>query len=303
MDSQKQYHSKPLQKPPWIRVRMASGKSVEAIRRLKAASNLHTVCESALCPNIGECWQDGHATFMIMGDGCTRNCAFCGVGGRPMPLDPDEPGRVADAVAAMGLTHAVVTSVTRDDLADGGAGHFAATIEAIRRRCPDATVEVLIPDFGGMPRALQTVLGAGPDIVGHNIETVRRLYPDVRPRADFGQSLRLLSGIKAQAPGCITKSGFMVGIGETMTEIHDTIRDIRAAGVDILTIGQYLRPGPDNIPVAEYVLPETFAALKTAALDTGFLRVESGPLVRSSYRAAEAAAALGISKQIHSEAK
>ncbi|MFO8111271.1 MAG: lipoyl synthase [Desulfosalsimonadaceae bacterium] len=303
MDSHKQSHSTPLQKPPWIRVRMASGKSVQNIRRLKAASNLHTVCESALCPNIGECWQAGHATFMIMGDGCTRNCAFCGVGGRPLPLAPEEPGRVAEAVAALGLNHVVVTSVTRDDLADGGAGHFASTIKKIRDRCQNATVEVLVPDFGGNRQALQTVLAARPDIVGHNIETVRRLYPVVRPKADFEQSLRLLSGIKARAPGCITKSGFMVGIGETMTEIHDTIREIRAAGVDILTIGQYLRPGLENIPVAEYVLPETFAALKTAALEKGFLRVESGPLVRSSYRAAEAAAALGIAKQTISEAK
>ncbi len=303
MDSQKQSYSKSLPKPPWIRVRMASGKSVEAIRRQKAASNLHTVCESALCPNIGECWQAGHATFMIMGDGCTRHCAFCGVGSLPLPLALDEPRRVAEAVAALGLKHAVVTSVTRDDLADGGAAHFAATIEEIRERCPDVTVEVLIPDFGGSRQALQTVLAARPEIVGHNIETVRRLYPVVRPQADFKQSLQLLARIKELAPGCITKSGFMVGLGESMGEIYETIGEIRAAGADILTIGQYLCPGPENIPVAEYVLPERFAALKAVALETGFLRVESGPLVRSSYRAAEAAAALGITKQIISEAK
>lgn len=281
------------EKPPWITVKAPRGENYDTICRLKSASGLHTVCESASCPNIGECWPAGHATFMIMGDGCTRNCAFCGVGKVPLPLEADEPQRVAEAVAAMGLAHAVVTSVTRDDLADGGAGHFAETIEQIHKTCPGTTVEVLIPDFRGSRKALKTVLAADADIFGHNLETVRRLYPAVRPGADYAQSLSLLSAVRQKsAPDGITKSGIMVGLGESLAEIYETIQQIRAAGVDILTIGQYLQPGPENIEVFEYVPPETFQHLKTFALDLGFAWVESGPLVRSSYRAAEQARAL-----------
>lgn len=281
-------------KPPWIRVAAPGGENYQSVRRLKAACGLHTVCESALCPNIAECWHAGHATFMIMGSGCTRNCRFCGVGRRPKPLDADEPRRVAQAVAAMGLVHAVVTSVTRDDLSDGGAGHFAATICEIRKNCPNAGIEVLIPDFRASRRSLETVLAAGPDIVGHNMETVARLYPAVRPMADYRQSLSLLCAAKQIRPECITKSGFMLGLGETMDEIRQTIKDIRSAGVQVLTLGQYLKPGPENIEVVDYILPETFARLKTYATETGFAIAEAGPLVRSSYRAAAQAEALGI---------
>ncbi|MGM0788132.1 MAG: lipoyl synthase [Thermodesulfobacteriota bacterium] len=283
-----------LRKPPWIRVAAPGGRNYEILRSMKADSGLHTVCESALCPNISECWNAGHATFMIMGDGCTRNCRFCGVGSTPEPLSGYEPALVAEAIVSMGLDHAVVTSVTRDDLADGGAGHFAATIREIRKKCPSAGIEVLVPDFKGNRSALETVLGAGPDILGHNIETVPRLYPEVRPQANYRQSLSLLSAVKEKKPSCVTKSGFMMGLGETIDEIRQTIREIKAAGVQMLTIGQYLKPGPANIEVKDYVLPETFAQLKSFALDTGFAAVESGPLVRSSYGAARQARALGI---------
>ena len=281
-------------KPPWIRVAAPGGENYQALRRLKAASGLNTVCESALCPNISECWQAGHATFMILGNGCTRNCRFCGVGGRPQPLDKDEPRRVARAVFAMGLDHAVVTSVTRDDLSDGGAGHFAATIEEIRKNCPNTGIEVLIPDFAASRRALEPVLAAGPDVVGHNMETTARLYPTVRPAADYQQSLALLRAVGHLRPECITKSGFMLGLGETMDEIRQTIADIRAAGVQVLTMGQYLKPGPQNMDVTEYFSPEIFAQLKQYAKEAGFALAESGPLVRSSYRAAAQAEALGI---------
>ncbi|MBS0014590.1 MAG: lipoyl synthase [Desulfobacterales bacterium] len=281
-------------KPPWIRVAAPGGENYQSVRRLKAACGLHTVCESALCPNIAECWHSGHATFMIMGSGCTRNCRFCGVGRRPQPLDTDEPRRVARAVAAMGLNHAVVTSVTRDDLSDGGASHFAATIKEIRKNCPDTGIEVLIPDFEASHRALETVLAAGPDIVGHNVETVARLYPAVRPMADYRQSLSLLCTVKQINPACITKSGFMLGLGETMDEIRQTIKDIQSAGAQVLTLGQYLKPGPENMDVVKYFPPEVFAQLKQFAMETGFALAESGPLVRSSYRAAAQAEALGI---------
>ncbi|MGM0451757.1 MAG: lipoyl synthase [Thermodesulfobacteriota bacterium] len=279
-------------KPPWITVKTPRGENYDTICRLKRASGLHTVCESARCPNIGECWPAGHATFLIMGDGCTRNCAFCGVGKKPVSLEADEPQRVAEAVAAMGLDHAVVTSVTRDDLPDGGAAHFAKTIEHIRGRCPDTTTEVLIPDFKGSREALKRVVDAGPGIIGHNMETVRRLYPEVRPEADYAESLTLFCAVHAMAPDQLTKSGIMVGLGESLSEVYETIQEIRAADVDILTIGQYLQPGPENIEVFEYVLPETFAHLKDFAEALGFAWVESGPLVRSSYRAAEQARAL-----------
>lgn len=279
-------------KPAWIRVRLPNGPACEAVRILKDSKQLHTVCESALCPNIGECWQMGHATFMILGNGCTRNCRFCAVGGHPEPLDRDEPRRVAEAVHGMGLTHAVITSVTRDDLADGGAGLFADTVSEIRKACPATTVEVLIPDFQGSRPALDTVVAARPDIVGHNVETVRRLYPQARPEADYNQSLALLQSVKAAAPDMVTKSGIMVGLGETYAEIVETMAKIREAGTDILTLGQYLRPGSEHLPVRRYYLPEDFESLKTRAEAMGFSWVEAGPLVRSSYRAERQARAL-----------
>ena len=282
------------QQPPWIRVRVPRGGSCKFLRDLKSAAGLNTVCESALCPNIGECWRAGHATFMIMGNGCTRNCAFCGVGNEPEPVCKDEPRRVAEAVRSMNLRHAVVTSVTRDDLADGGAGYFAATIRELRKICPDTSIEVLIPDFGGSRAALETVLAAGPDIMGHNMETVCRLYSTVRPGADYRRSLALLARAGRQKPSCITKSGLMLGLGETRDEIEEIIRDIRGAGVQVLTIGQYLRPGRANIAVAEYVHPETFARIQSFAKQQGFSWVAAGPLVRSSYQAASQARALGI---------
>jgi len=288
-------------KPPWIRVRLAGGAGYDRIQALKNRKKLHTVCESALCPNIGECWQMGHATFMILGGGCSRNCRFCGVGHGPQPLDPEEPRHVAEAVAAMHLSHAVITSVTRDDLEDGGAGLFAETIAEIRRRCPDATVEVLIPDFKGSREALETVLAARPDILGHNVETVPRLYPMARPRANFGRSLELLKTVKAVCPEMIVKSGLMLGLGESEDEGVDAMGRIRRAGVDILTLGQYLRPGPEHLPVMHYYPPEAFAALKRRALAMGFSWVEAGPLVRSSYRAERQASALCRKKEPVSE--
>ena len=279
-------------KPAWIRVRLPGGAGYEWIRALKNQKKLHTVCESAMCPNIGECWQMGHATFMILGDGCSRNCRFCGVGNGPQPLDPHEPLHVAEAAAAMHLSHVVVTSVTRDDLGDGGASAFAETISGIREMCPDATVEVLIPDFKGSRAALETVLSARPDILGHNVETVPRLYPLARPGADFGRSLGLLKSAKTLCPDIIVKSGLMLGLGESEAEAAAVMGRMRRAGADILTLGQYLRPGPEQLPVADYYPPETFAALKRRAIDMGFSWVEAGPLVRSSYRAERQARAL-----------
>ena len=284
-------------KPAWIRVRLPSGPAYEAVRDLKHRKQLHTVCESALCPNIGECWQMGHATFMILGDGCTRNCRFCAVGDQPEPPDPNEPRRVAEAVCRMGLKHAVITSVTRDDLPDGGAGLFAATIAAIRHISSETTVEVLIPDFQGSRAALDIVMAAGPDILGHNVETVPKLYLRARPKADYQQSLTLLKTVKATDPEMVTKSGIMVGLGETESELLETIAQIRDAGVDILTLGQYLRPGPAHLPVRRYYPPAEFESLKARAQRMGFSWVEAGPLVRSSYRAERQARALCRRKQ------
>lgn len=282
----------PIAKPPWIRVRLPRQDQVQSIRDLKNRQRLHTICESALCPNIGECWAMGHATFMILGNGCTRHCAFCGVAKDPQPVDEAEPKRVFEAVRAMGLKHAVITSVTRDDLSDGGASHFASTIYQIRKTCADTTIEVLIPDFTGSRKSIETVMAACPDILGHNMETVSRLYPKVRPGADFIRSLTLLKTVKLIAPEMITKSGIMVGLGETFDEIFETMDMIQAAGVDILTIGQYLRPRAGNAPVEHYYHPDEFTMFKDAAMNLGFLWVESGPLVRSSYRAGQQARAL-----------
>ena len=250
--------------------------------------NLHTVCESARCPNIGECWNSGTATFMILGDVCTRSCGFCAVKtGRPEGLDTEEPQRVAEAVQTMGLRHAVVTSVNRDELPDGGARIFAETICAIRRLCQNTKVEVLIPDFQGNWRALRVVIEAAPDILNHNVETVPRLYKTMRPQAKYDRSLSLLKRAKAMEGDMPTKSGIMVGAGETSAEVRQTIRDIADCKTDILTIGQYLQPSDQHVPVARFYHPDEFLDLKQFALTLGFRHVESGPLVRSSYHAAD----------------
>lgn len=275
-----------LRRPEWLKARLPIGPTYENLKRLMRAKTLHTVCEEARCPNIGECWGAGTATFMILGDTCTRSCGFCAVKtGRPLTLDLDEPRRVAEAVAQMGLAHAVVTSVNRDELADGGAAIFAETIRQIRSRCPDATVEVLIPDFRGDGDALVTVLDAGPDILNHNTETVPRLYRRVRPQAKYERSLDLLRRAKRHAPSITTKSGIMVGLGESFGEVIQTMADIRAQSTDVLTVGQYLRPSSEHLPIERYWTPDEFAELRLAGLRMGFRHVESGPLVRSSYHA------------------
>lgn len=246
-----------------------------------------------MCPNLAECWGNGHATFLILGEICTRNCRFCGVAtGRPGPPDEAEARRVAEAATQMGLGHVVVTSVTRDDLPDGGAGMFASVVEEMHRQGTKCTVEVLVPDFGGKDRALDRVLKAGPDVFGHNVETAPRLYPLVRPQAQYERSLWVVRRAKQQGGGLLTKSGFMVGLGESMEDLQGVMEDLREAGCDILTIGQYLRPTRRHLPVARYYAPEEFLSLKEAALELGFLWVESGPLVRSSYRAEAQAKAL-----------
>ena len=276
-----------LPRPSWIKARAPLGERHEELKRLMRELHLHTVCEEARCPNVGECWNAGTATFMILGDVCTRACGFCAVKtGLPgLPPDLEEAGRVADAVARMGLRHAVITSVNRDDEQDGGASVFAAVIHAIRRRTPGCAVEVLIPDFKGDWRALGLVAEARPDILNHNTETVPRLYRSVRPGARFERSLELLR--RSKQAGLITKSGIMVGLGEEWGEVLECLRSIRAAGTDILTVGQYLRPSPDHLPVLRYFTPEEFGEIKEFALGLGFAHVESGPLVRSSYHAAD----------------
>jgi lipoic acid synthetase len=274
-----------LPRPAWIRAKAPQGPAYERIRALMRGLALNTVCEEAHCPNLGECWSRGTATFMILGDVCTRACGFCavrtGLPGRPP--DPDEPRRVADAVARMGLRHAVVTSVNRDDQRDGGAAIFAATIREIRARVPGCAVEVLIPDFKGRGDALQVVVDARPDVLNHNVETVPRLYRAARAGASFPRSLELLR--RAKEAGLVTKSGIMLGLGEELHEVEDTIRAVRAPGTDILTVGQYLRPSPKHLPVLRYYAPAEFEALRAFALGLGFSHVESGPLVRSSYHA------------------
>ncbi len=251
---------------------------------------LHTVCQSAHCPNIGECWHARTATFMILGNTCTRDCQFCAVNsGCPDAVDLEEPERVARAVETLALRHAVVTSVTRDDLADGGAAIFADTIRAIRRKMPDCSIEVLIPDFAGSAEALRIVVEARPDILNHNIETIERMYRHIRPQAVYSRSLELLKRAKSMNPSGKTKSGVMVGVEESFDEVLETMRDLRSVECDILTIGQYLRPSADHAPIDRYYTPEEFGQLKDAGLDMGFRHVESGPLVRSSYHAAEQA--------------
>ena len=277
-------------KPEWLKARPPMGENYHALKKLARSLELHTVCESAQCPNIGECWHHGTATFMLLGNVCTRRCGFCAVPkGHPEAIDHDEPRRVAEAVARLGLKFAVVTSVNRDDDNFGGARIFAETIRNIRRQAPGCGVEVLIPDFQGIDDCLRIVLDARPDILNHNTETVPRLYRAVRSGARYERSLRLLANVKKFAPGTPSKSGVMAGLGETMDELLDVFRDLASAGCDILTVGQYLRPSRDHLPIARYYTPDEFAFMKSEALQMGFRHVESGPLVRSSYHAHEQA--------------
>jgi lipoyl synthase len=277
-----------LKKPDWIRVRAPVSHGFAATRDIVRAHGLHTVCEEAGCPNIGECWEKKHATFMIMGDTCTRACAFCNVKtGLPGALDPHEPNRVAEATATLGLTHVVVTSVDRDDLADGGAAHFAAVIRAVRARCTSTTIEVLTPDFLRKNGAAETVVAARPDVFNHNLETVPSLYLTVRPGARYFASLRLLQKVKELNPQAFTKSGIMVGLGETRNEVLQVMDDLRSAEVDFLTIGQYLQPSRKHHAVARFVTPDEFKAYEAIAYAKGFLMVSASPLTRSSHHAGE----------------
>lgn len=274
-----------LPRPPWLVQRVAPG-SFAKVAGLLGGLGLHTVCQSADCPNIGECFGHGTATFLILGGACTRRCRFCAVPkGAPAPVDPGEPAKVAQAAAALGLRHIVVTAVTRDDLPDGGAGHFAAVLAAVRAAVPGASVEVLTPDFAGDESALAVVLAARPEIFNHNLETIPRLYPAVRPGADYRRSLAVLAAAARRLP--LVKSGLMVGLGERQDEILAVLGDLAAAGVRAVTIGQYLRPSPGHLPVAEYVHPDQFRRYEQAARAMGFSRVAAGPLVRSSYHAAD----------------
>lgn len=278
-------------KPPWLRIRAPSGENYHALRRLITERRLHTVCSSAACPNMGECWNAGTATFMILGNECTRACRFCDVktSNKPNPVDLDEPERLAEAASLMQLKHVVITSVTRDDLPDGGARHFARCLQAVRARLPDATLEVLTPDFSGRAEDIKVVLDAEPQVFNHNMETVERLTKKIRSGAIYHRSLDVLRQAKAMAPHIRTKSGIMLGLGETDDEVKQTIRDMHDANIDILTIGQYLRPGEDNHEVMRYAEPAIFAELGEFARELGFFHVESGPLVRSSYHAERAA--------------
>ena len=278
------------ERPPWLKVRFPAGGNYERLRLLMREQGLHTVCEEARCPNIGDCWSRGTATFMILGDTCTRSCGFCAVKtGRPGELDLGEPKRVALAIQRMELRHAVITSVNRDELDDGGAKIFAETIRWTRRLSPDITIEVLIPDFKGDWNALETVLDARPEILNHNTETVPRLYSAVRPQGRYPRSLELLARARELDSGALTKSGLMAGLGETREELLSVFEDLRASNVDILTVGQYLRPTPEHLEVARYWTPAEFDDLKAAAQAMGFRHVECGPLVRSSYHAEEQA--------------
>jgi len=274
--------------PQWLRSTAPKAPQLAVMGRQLAAAGINTVCQSARCPNIGECFGSGNATFMIMGSACTRDCRFCAIDhATPQPLDPDEPQRIALAARALKLRHVVVTSVTRDDLPDGGAGHFAATVRAVKELLPESGVEVLVPDFGGNVESLRTVLDARPAVFGHNVETVPRLYPLVRPQADYTRSLMVLRTAGEIAPRVIPKSGFMVGLGEMGVEVTGLLADLRDAGVSAVTIGQYLQPTREHLPVAEYITPEAFSRLEEQAKRAGFRHVLSGPLVRSSYHAAE----------------
>jgi lipoyl synthase len=291
--------ARPARRPEWLRLQRPSEEQAGDLRRRMRTGALHTVCEEAMCPNLGECWGRGTATFLLLGDVCTRACGFCDVKrGRPQPLDPGEPDRVAQTVQWLGLRHAVVTSVNRDDLPDGGAAVFADVIHRIRAAAPDCTVEVLIPDFKGRRESLQAVLDARPDILNHNVETVPRLFRKVQPQDRFEWARATLAGAKEIRPEQATKSGLMVGLGETPEEVVALMREIRSWGVDILTIGQYLQPSRRHLPVERYYPPEEFAALRETGLrEIGFRWVESAPLVRSSYRADEQARALAAAPE------
>lgn len=279
-----------MRKPPWLKVRAPGGANYAEVRRLMSELDLHTVCEEAHCPNIGECWEHRAATFMVLGDVCTRNCAYCAVAhGTPALYDPGEPERLAQAVQKLDLRHVVITSVDRDDLPNGGAEIFAGCVTEIRKRLPSTSVELLIPDFKGSADALRIVVESVPDILNHNLETVPRLYRLARPGGRYDRALELLRRAKEMNAGLTTKSGLMVGLGEEWDELLRAMRDLSAEGVDILTIGQYLRPSADHLPVARYYTPDEFAALREAGREMGFRHVESGPLVRSSYHAWEQA--------------
>jgi lipoyl synthase len=298
-----QLDTPPQRKPPWLRVKLPAGETFFALKRLVREHRLHTVCEEAMCPNIGECWNQRSATFMLLGDTCTRSCGFCAVQtGRPGVIDEQEPARVAAAIATLGLRYAVITSVNRDDVPDGGSHIFAATIRALRQHVPDCRVEVLIPDFKGNWEALAEVVAAQPDVLNHNMESIARLYYKVRPQAKYERSLALLQRVKELDPAMHTKSGLMVGLGEEPEEIVETMRDLRHSQCDLLTIGQYLRPSAQHLPVVRYYRPEEFAELKHQGEALGFVHVESGPLVRSSYHAAnqEAVAAIRLQKPLTS---
>jgi lipoic acid synthetase len=284
----------PERKPAWLRIRPPGGKNYARLKHLMRDLELHTVCEEAHCPNIGECWEHGTATFMVLGDVCTRNCAYCAVAhGRPPAYDIAEPGRVAAAVAEMGLQHAVITSVDRDDLPDFGAWIFAATIRQIRARLRECSVEVLVPDFQGNEDSIRTVLDARPDIYNHNTETVPRLYKRCRPGGRYERVMNIFRFVRLVAPDIPAKSGIILGMGETVEEVHATMRDLREVGVDILTLGQYLRPSANHIPLDRYYTPDEFRALRDVGMAMGFRHVEAGPLVRSSYHAKEQLSAVG----------
>jgi lipoic acid synthetase len=273
-------------KPAWLKVRAPGGPNYLRLRRSLREWNLHTVCEEAHCPNIGECWEDATATFMILGDVCTRHCGYCAVAhGRPVWEDREEPERIGRAVAALGLDYVVITSVNRDDLADGGAAHWAATIRAVRRHAPGCRVEALIPDFQGSTASLDAVMAAGPDVLNHNTETVPRLYKVARHGGRYRRCLGLFRHVRATVPGAVTKSGIIVGLGETTEELIATMADLRSVDVNLLTLGQYLRPSPAHLPVARYYHPDEFTALAARGRELGFAHVEAGPLVRSSYHA------------------
>lgn len=280
----------PQPKPAWLKARAPMGDNFHHLKKLARGLGLHTVCESAQCPNIGECWNHGTATFMLLGDICTRRCGFCAVPkGKPGPIDYEEPRRVAEAVATLRVKHAVITSVNRDDDNVGGARIFAETIRLVRELAPACRIEVLIPDFQGLDEPLRIVLNAQPDVLNHNTETVPRLYRAVRSGARYRRTLDLLEKAKEFSPAMVTKSGVMVGLGESMDELVEVFRDLGERGVDILTVGQYLRPSRDHLPIARFYTPEEFGILKEEALRFGFRHVESGPLVRSSYHAHEQA--------------
>ena len=284
----------PDPKPRWLKKRLPTGPDFQKVKGLIEKDRLHTVCQEARCPNIWECFSQQTATFLIMGSRCTRNCSFCSVEKGPVqPPDPAEPARVASAARRMGLKYVVITSVTRDDLPDGGAAFFARTIDEIHRRIPDALVEVLIPDFQGDAAALQTVLNARPDMLNHNLETVPRLYPIVRPQANYRRSLQLLNRAQKYNPNLPTKSGLMLGLGETAAEVRSTLKDLRDAGCRILTLGQYLQPSKAHLPVKRFVPPAEFDKWQSTALKLGFSEVASGPFVRSSYHAKELHQAMG----------